>query len=386
MERFSCVSRFDRYLLLQLLTHFGFFALILVAIYWINRAVGLFEQLIGDGQSGLVFLEFSILSLPNMINIVLPIAAFAGAVYVTNRLTSESELVVMQATGFSCFRLSRPVLIYGLCVALIMAVLMHVLIPLSRSHLATRTAEIAQTANARFLTAGQFTHPGDGLTLYIKRIDETGALLELFLSDDRKLGQNTTYTATRALFAKTKNGPKLLMFDGMIQNLDLSSKGISVTRFADFTFDLGSILEVKGPRSRSLAELSTPELFAPSAAVLLETGQPAARLLFEGHGRFAQPALATAAAMVGFSTLLLGAFSRFGLWRQILVAIMLLILIQAVWTVSWSAIGTTPGNWPFVYLAPLIGLILSVVILYVAQNPGLFRAKFRSARRSGDAQ
>ncbi|MFM2351249.1 MAG: export transporter permease LptF, partial [Pseudomonadota bacterium] len=82
----------------------------------------------------------------------------------------------------------------------------------------------------------------------------------------------------------------------------------------------------------------------------------------------------------------LGAFSRFGLWRQILVAIMLLILIQAVWTVSWSAIGTTPGNWPFVYLAPLIGLILSVVILYVAQNPGLFRAKFRSARRSGDAQ
>lgn len=377
------MSRFDRYLLSQLLSHFGFFALILVAIYWINRAVGLFEQLIGDGQSGLVFLEFSILSLPNMINIVLPIAAFAGAVYVTNRLTSESELVVMQATGFSCFRLARPVLIYGLCVAMIMAALMHVLIPLSRTHLASRTAEIAQTANARFLTAGQFTHPGDGLTLYIKRIDDTGALLELFLSDDRNPDQNTVYTATRALFAKTENGPKLLMFDGMVQSLDMASRGLSVTRFADFTFDLGSVLAVKGPRSRSPAELSTFELFAPSEAVLLETGQTTARLLSEAHGRFAQPALAAAAAMVGFSTLLLGAFSRFGLWRQILGATMLLIVIQAVWTVSWTATGKTPGNWPFVYVAPLMGLLLSVAILYIAQNPSLFKRKTKVAQSSG---
>ncbi|MCU0903725.1 MAG: LptF/LptG family permease, partial [Tabrizicola sp.] len=63
----SGVSRFDRYLLSQFLALFGFFALVLVAVYWVNRAVGLFDQLIGDGQSALVFLEFSILTLPNAI-------------------------------------------------------------------------------------------------------------------------------------------------------------------------------------------------------------------------------------------------------------------------------------------------------------------------------
>ena len=47
------VSRLDRYLLSQLLGLFGFFSLVLVAVYWINRAVGLFDQLIGDGQSAL---------------------------------------------------------------------------------------------------------------------------------------------------------------------------------------------------------------------------------------------------------------------------------------------------------------------------------------------
>ena len=78
------MTRFDRYMLSQLFVLFGFFALVLVALFWINRAVVLFDRLIGNGQSALVFLEFSSLSLPKLVVTVLPIATFAGAVYVTN--------------------------------------------------------------------------------------------------------------------------------------------------------------------------------------------------------------------------------------------------------------------------------------------------------------
>ncbi|MCP4819364.1 MAG: LPS export ABC transporter permease LptF, partial [Shimia sp.] len=38
------MSRFDRYILSQLLTLFGFFALVLVSVYWVNRAVVLFDS------------------------------------------------------------------------------------------------------------------------------------------------------------------------------------------------------------------------------------------------------------------------------------------------------------------------------------------------------
>ena len=68
------MARFDRYMLSQLMVLFGFFALVLVLVYWVNRAVTLFDQLIADGQSAPVFLEFSALSLPNVIAFVLPIA------------------------------------------------------------------------------------------------------------------------------------------------------------------------------------------------------------------------------------------------------------------------------------------------------------------------
>ena len=122
------MSRYDRYVLSQFLLFFGFFALVLVAVFWINRAVVLFDRLIGDGQSALVFLEFTALTLPNLIRMVLPMAAFAAAVYVTNRLKAESEITVMQATGSSPWRLARPALGFGLLTALMMSVLTHFLL------------------------------------------------------------------------------------------------------------------------------------------------------------------------------------------------------------------------------------------------------------------
>ncbi|MGI9390181.1 MAG: LPS export ABC transporter permease LptF, partial [Boseongicola sp.] len=49
------MGKFDKYLLAQLLWLFGFFALVLVLVYWVNRAVILFDQLIANGQSAAVF-------------------------------------------------------------------------------------------------------------------------------------------------------------------------------------------------------------------------------------------------------------------------------------------------------------------------------------------
>ena len=256
------MSKFDRYLLSQLLAVFGFFSLVLVSVYWVNRAVGLFDQLIGDGQSALVFLQFSILTLPNVIRLVLPISAFAAAVYVANRLTQESELVVMQATGVSSFQIMRPVLYFGLIVALMMAILMHVLVPASRASLATRTAEISQNVSARFLKDGEFTHPSTGITLYIREVAPTGELLDLFLNDARNVAQSVTYTARQALFVRADDGPKLIMLDGLVQTLDLKSRRLAVTRFGDFTYDLAGLIAQQGAQLRKVEELTTPELFA----------------------------------------------------------------------------------------------------------------------------
>ena len=164
------MTRFDRYMLSQFLVLFGFFALVLVSIVWINKAVSIFDKLIGDGQPAWVFLEFTALTLPAVIGVILPIAAFAAAVYVIHRLSSESELTVMQAMGYSPLRLMRPVLVFGLIVALMMSVLAHLLIPNSMSQLRLREDEVSRNISAQLLSDGEFLHPAPGITFYIREI------------------------------------------------------------------------------------------------------------------------------------------------------------------------------------------------------------------------
>lgn len=366
------LSRFDRYLLSQLLALFGFFALVLVSVYWVNRAVGLFDKLLADGHSALVFLEFSLLMLPNVIRLVLPIAAFAAAIYATNRLTQESELVVMQATGFSAFRLARPVVYFGLIVALVHLVLMNLLVPWAQTMYSERSAALSENVTARFLNAGQFMHPASGVTLYIREITELGELKDLFLSDDRDAQERVIYTARKALLARADDGPKLLMFDGSIERLIVKADPtISVTRFSDFTFDLSGVIEVDGPGRLGVADRSTADLIYflqnPKAARAEKLGR--GKIVQELNLRLAHPMVSIAAAMIGFATLLLGAFSRLGLWRQILGAVAILIAMQAINTVGSAATVKTPALWPLVYVAPLAGIGVSLAILWISQRP-----------------
>ena len=365
------VSRFDRYLLSQLVALFGFFALVLVSVYWVNRAVGLFDRLLGDGHSALVFLEFSLLMLPNVIRLVLPIAAFAAAVYVTNRLTQESELVVMQATGFSAFRLARPVLYFGAIVTALHLALMNVLVPWSTAMLSARETTLSENVTARYLNAGQFMHPATGVTLYIREITQTGELRDIFLSDERNTNERTTYTARRALLARGESGPTLLMFDGIAQTLTRDDRqSLSVTRFADVTYDLSGMLAGREQSLTPAEHLTTLQLATTDAAALQAlTGADRVTILQEIHTRLAQPFLSAAAALVGFATLLVGAFSRFGLWRQILAAVGILIFLQLLNTTGSAAALRDARLWPAVYVAPLAGFGSAALLLYLAQRP-----------------
>ncbi len=135
---------------------FGFFSLILLFIYWINKAIALFDNLISDGQTFLVFLEFSILTIPPIIPIIAPLAAFAAAIFVTNRLKNDSELTIMQATGFSPLRLSRSIFLFGLVVTTFLLIISHYLIPKSNNILLKRQNEVASSLNAKLLKVGSF--------------------------------------------------------------------------------------------------------------------------------------------------------------------------------------------------------------------------------------
>ncbi len=371
------MARLDRYLLAQLTMLFGFFALVLILVYWVNSAVSLFERLLADGQSLGTFALFSLLSLPGLIRIVLPIAAFAAALYVTNRMASESELVVAQATGASAFRLARPVFVFGLAVTALMALLTNVLVPLATTELNLRTAEIAQNATARLLRDGQFLTPAPNITFYIRDITPDGELLDIFLSDSRATRETVTYTASSAYIVRTGAGPQLVMVDGLAQTLNTETRRLLTTSFDDLAYNLGALVSLPQAGTRGLSELMTWELLRPTPELEAETGVAAADMIVEGHDRFALAVQALVSALLGFATLLIGGFNRFGVWKQIVGAIFLLIGVKVVESLVSGVIGADPRLWPLIYLPGTLGLAIAALLLILADRPWLLRRRPR---------
>ena len=351
-------------MLSQLMTLFGFFALILVAVYWVNQAVRLFDQLISDGQSAWVFLEFTALSLPFIIRVTLAVAAFITTIYVTNRLSQESELVVMRATGFSPWRLARPVAVFGLILGLGMALLAHALEPAAKIRLADRRGEIAANVTSRILVEGRFVHPAQGVTLFIGQITQQGELKDLFLSDNRRADRQTIYNADRAALVRSDTGPKLVMFDGMAQTLRDDSGQLTLTRFADFSYDIGALIAGPAIRAPKADEIATAALFRADAGLAMRTGLSPEALRLEAHFRVAMAFQPLAAALIGFAALMVGGFTRFGLVRQIALAVVALIAVQFLTNFVASVTQKDPGLWPLAYLPNSLGIAFAAALLW----------------------
>jgi lipopolysaccharide export system permease protein len=360
-------------MLSQLLVLFGFFALVLVALFWINRAVALFDRLIGDGQSALVFLEFTSLSLPKLIVTVLPIATFAGAVYVTNRMMSESELTVLQSTGTGPWRLARPVLAYGLCIALMMSVLTHFLAPLAQTKLNQRETEISQNVTARLLTEGTFLHPTDNVTFYTRTIDAEGVLHDVFLSDRRGEKEGVIYTASEAYIVRNGEDTTLIMVDGLAQRLNYADKRLTTAKFRDFSFNISGLVNKSSTGSQSIRAMTTFALLTDWDEVARVTGSSRGLIAEEFHSRFAQPLFCIIAALIGFSTLMLRGYSRFGVWREVVFSFGLLITVDGIHGVLADPVREDASVWPLMYVPFLVGALLVIGMLSHATYPNWMR-------------
>ncbi|KIC41761.1 permease [Ruegeria sp. ANG-S4] len=363
------MSRFDGYFLRQLLVLFGFFTLVLVGVFWITRSVSLFDRVISGGQSALVFLEFTALTLPTLIRTVMPMAVFAAAVYATNRLSRESELTVMLATGSSPWRLARAVFAFGLCTGLMMAVISVFLRPASLDQLERRQAEVAGDVTAQLLNEGEFMHPTPGVTVYIGRVDLDGTLHEVFVSDGRDRENPVSYSSATAYLVNSGGGVNLVMVDGIALRLDRNGNRLSSTLFQDATYDISTMAESSEQNRRSLEAIPTSELFKDRDSVAELDWHTEGQLVEELHQRFSWIAINIAVALVGYSALMLGSFSRFGLWPQIFVAFTILVLLEGFRGMVSPVVIADPKLWPVLYLPSGLGVALSVVFLLMAGRP-----------------
>lgn len=354
---------FERYILVQQMKPFIFFSFVLVGILWLIQALPRLDDVISNGQSGLVFLDIALLILPQVMLLVLPIAAFASTLYAIHRLIVESELIIFMNAGLSNIRLIRPVMIFGGLVLTFLFFLSIYLVPISQNKLRTKIFEIRQEFSNKLIKDQQFFHPIKGVTIYIREASEMGELKGIFITDARKTRQTLTYSAKEAIMGRTEEGLMLVMQYGMLQVTDSSQSSLTTLKFNRMGFELNNFLPT-GPRKNiapveilPLKILQNPSRFSAQSSYLLN------EYISEAHTKLAAPLSPLALTLLALAVFLVSGFNRRGYFSTIIIAIALAILVQSLTSAFRTTVIRDAALYWTLYLPSLMCILVSLLVI-----------------------
>jgi len=84
-------------------TTFGAFLVVLVsltAVIWVTQALHDFDLVTSQGQTIVVFMGITALIIPLLVLVIAPIALLIAVAHVLNKLSTDSEIIVMNAAGY----------------------------------------------------------------------------------------------------------------------------------------------------------------------------------------------------------------------------------------------------------------------------------------------
>lgn len=356
------MSLLSRYILRHLAAAFGFFLLVFTGVVWLTQAVRLIDTVIAGGEGPRVFLQFSLLVLPQVMVIVLPLSAIGAALYALNRLYTDTELIVMMAAGVGPGRLLRPVLVFGAAIAALMLVVTTLLVPLSGRELAERRQQIGSDMASALIVPRQFIHPMTGVTLFIDDASRAGEMGGLFLNDQRDPAQVVTYSAERAQLLREGDAARLVMLDGIA--LTARDRSLNTVRFDRFVFDLSELLRADDVRTPRPSEYGVAALLFPSAAMLAGDRYDRGDFISEGHYKLALPLLALLYPVIALVTLLAGGYRRGGFGRRVVVAVAVAVMVHVLQLVMRGRVQDDAGLWPAMYLPHLLGMIYCAALFW----------------------
>jgi lipopolysaccharide export system permease protein len=365
---------FERYMLKNLGISMVFITLTVSLAVWLTQSIRFLQLVVGGGATIGSFIMMVLLSLPNFISVVLPIALLSIILFIYNRMTLESELVVLRAAGLRPWSLARPAIVLSLIVAVVIFAMNAYISPVANRTMKTMRADARNDLSNILLREGVFNTLGS-LTIYVRERDTNGDMLGLVIEDDKDPASPTTIVAKRGVLVDTATGPKLIIYDGERQEFD-REKHLSRLTFEDYSLDLKFLDTPEADRWLEPSDRTLPEL-------LRETNDPRDKdskkyFFAEANSRITSPLFAIDFALIGLASLLLGEFDRRGQSRRIIQAVILAIGIQIVSVGLSNLARKYTGVIPLMYVAGTCPIIFcSWLILGKPRNllARTFRAK-----------
>jgi lipopolysaccharide export system permease protein len=292
----------DKYIFRTTLASFAVVLVSLTGVIWITQALRGIDLMTSQGQTILTFLGITSLVIPALVLIIAPIALMIAISHTLNKLATDSEIIVMNAAGFSPLRLFRPFLYATCVVAVMVAFIAAYLAPDGMRRIKQWDADITADVLTNILQPGRFAQLDQNLTIRIRERRPGGLLVGIFVDDRRDPKERVSIVADHGTVLKNETGSFLILEDGNLQRFEAGKRDPALVAFDRYAFDMSKFSNhghdvALGIRERYLWELLWPAANDPVYAQL--AGQFRAEL----HDRFMAPIYPFAFAALTFAFL-----------------------------------------------------------------------------------
>ncbi|MGA2893804.1 MAG: LPS export ABC transporter permease LptF [Xanthobacteraceae bacterium] len=260
----------------------------LTVVIWFTQAMRDFDLITSQRQTLLVFVGITGMIIPLLVMMIAPIALVMAAAHVLNKLSSDSEIIVMNAAGVSPWRLLRPFLAAAVVVSLLVAIIAAYLSPRSLRELRDWGAHVRADILTNIVQPGRFTTVGGNLTFHIADRRPNGLLVGIFVDDRRDPNEHSTYLAEQGEIVKTDTASFLVLEGGSIQRMEAGQRDPRIVTFDRYPFDLSQF--TGGPQNvvYTVREQYIWDLLWPRPDDALYKAQPD-QYRSELHDRLATP-------------------------------------------------------------------------------------------------
>jgi lipopolysaccharide export system permease protein len=368
------MSGITRYILRQLTVGMVFVSVALTLVLWLTQSLRFVELIVNRGLGVFSFLKLTFLLMPSFLIVIVPISLFAVVLFTYNKLIADRELVVLRAAGLSHWALARPAVILALAATLLGYLMSCWIIPGTVQKFREMQWSIRNDLSGMLLQEGSFNKFGEGVTIYVRSRTSDGELLGILVHDNRKPPKTVTLMAERGALVFTDTGPRVLMVNGNRQEVNADNNRMSVLFFDSYTVDFGGSSAAKEERSRDARERSMPDLMHAKEKDLGKNDYR--RFKVELHQRLTSPLYCLGYALLALSCLLVSGFDRRGQGTQILMAVGLMVLVQAG---ALGASNLATGNLVFLPAMYANAVLPIVAGLWVLLRPPAMRRRGQAA-------
>ena len=219
------------YILKQLIISFLLILLGMTTLVWLTQSLRMIDMIVTKGIPVSMFLEMTLLVLPNFIQILSPIALFAVILFIFSRMQADKEVMVMQAIGMSNKSIMKPAFILAIILTIIGYCLTLSIIPASHRELGELKWKVRNDLSHLLLQEGQFNTLNNRLTLYVKERAEDGSVKGVLAYDAKNPTNISVLIAQKGYIFQKEEGFEVVFQNGSRQEYSPQTKKFSILNF-----------------------------------------------------------------------------------------------------------------------------------------------------------